>query len=481
MRRFTACAIACGLLFAPSMARAAIIINELTYDDGGTDDREFVELYNNGLVSVDISAWVVRNSDTVAPPTDNNADFTIPGAAGSGTTMLAAGDYYVIGLTGVANVDQVVTGTLENDNEGMELLDSAGAVQDTVVYELNKGPVAVSPGEGGIWGNNQSTDLGVPPSTMSSAGLARWVDGRDTGNNGRDFGFRPNTPGTSNNPTNITEYTLPDVSSTAVGTNLSGFAYAFVPPRVINPTVADANNPNAIPAPPTSPDRAIVAWDPSGGGNAVSTAETFATSESKFDIYAYLDTRDLPLQTTTTTSFRGSEISIFGIGSGEALTNLTDLSDAVGIGALSSNGTTGIAWVYEKVGVSTVGGSDVSEKLYLVDANDGGDSAIEGGMDWTILATVDLSTSPSDWYRLGIDIDALGNGVARFNNQFFAFTTGQHSGAFSVGYRENLQSGSDGTPEAIMRPPTMAAVPEPGTIGLLLIGLIGSLSIGRRR
>ena len=226
---------------------AAIIINEVVYDDGGTDDREFVELYNSGPAAVDISNWTVRNSDTVAPPGDNNADHTIPAG-----TSLAAGDYYVIGMTGVLNVDQVVTGTLENDNEGMELLDASGVVQDTLIYELNKGPVAVSPGEGGIWGNNQSTDFaGTPLNTSASVG--RFVDGRDTNNNGRDFGFRPSTPGTSNNPINITAYTVPDVTAASVGSDLSGFGYAFVPPRVIDPTVADANNPNAIPSPPGSP------------------------------------------------------------------------------------------------------------------------------------------------------------------------------------------------------------------------------------
>ena len=78
---------------------AAIIINEVVYDDGGTDDREFVELYNSGPAAVDISNWIVRNSDTVAPPGDNNADHTIPAG-----TSLAAGDYYVIGMTGVLEV-----------------------------------------------------------------------------------------------------------------------------------------------------------------------------------------------------------------------------------------------------------------------------------------------------------------------------------------------------------------------------------------
>jgi hypothetical protein len=484
MRRLICCAAICAILSSWNAASAAIIINEVVYDDGGTDDREYVELYNNGASAVDISGWVVRNSDTVAAPGDNNADFTIPA-----TTTLAAGDYYVIStFAGVQNVDLVVgagASTLENDNEGMELLDTSGMVVDTLITESNKGPVAISTSataEGGFFGNTTTTDpAGTPLNTRLS--LGRFVDGRDTNSNGRDFGMRPSTPGTANNTGFMTFYEPPNPTGQTVGAEVPGFAYNFVNAKYIDPTVADGTNPNAIAPAPGTGNRAIIAWDPSGGGNAVTTTQVFNTAQSGFKIFAYLDTSDLPQQMTATAAFQGSEVTIYSIGSGDfngtGLQDLTDLAGNVGLsaGTLPAsdnfNGTTGFAWVYERTAIN--GTTPAKQILYLVDANDGGDSTAGGNtpLDWTILQSIDLGSLAPDWYELSINVDPLGNGVARFDGTNYLFTAppGYHSGAFNVSYRENLQLGTDGTPDAIMRPATFTIIPEPGTVLLLAFGL----------
>jgi hypothetical protein len=404
----------------------------------------------------------------------------------------------VLGNTGVLNSNQTVAGGfLENDIESIELRDAGGTLIDALMYETNKGiagnltgsglPAEVGPGYFGNAGGF-TPDL---PGLNTTTSLGRFVDGRDTNNNGRDISVRPSTPGTSNNTGFMTLYTPPNPTGSVVGAAVPGLTAAFVNARWIDPSLADgANNPNVIPlAPNYVPNRAVTVWDPSGGGDAATSNQVFNTTKGRFRILAYLDTSDQPQNSNTAgTLFTGSEITIYGVGGGDMLTNLTDLGGNIGVApstlpaADNANGFTGINWVYERTAIN--GGTGATQTLYLVDANDGGDSDLGGNtpMDWTILQTIDISSLASDWYELGISIDSLGNGVAWFNGTDYPFVTSPnlHSGAFNVGYRENLQIGADGTPDAIMRPATFTLVPEPGAVALLILGIAG-LSAARRR
>ena len=478
MRYILVAASFAAVLALPGVSSAGVIINEFVYDDGGTDDREFVELYNTGPGAVDISGWTVGGRDA----STTNPTVTIPAA-----TSLAASDYYVVGNTGVVNVDLVAAAnSFENDDETLELRDgpfATGVLVDSVTYERNIGSITlpadvaaqVGPGYYGAAVAGDST------AGLTRFSLGRYVDGRDTNNNGRDLGMLQSTPGTTNNPLNITHWATPPVVGQVPETTVPNFASTFVSPRYVDPTVVSATNLNAIPAAPTA-NRAIMAWDPSGGGNTAVSTQTFDTSASGFDFLAYFDTRNLPQSTNASgVIFRSSEFSMFGVGGNDAVNfPLIDISGTVGQPD-STNGLSGVAWIYEKVGETGAGLGDVSEKLYLIDAGDGGDGGQAGTrpFDWTILATVDLSSTASGWYRLALNLDGAGNGVAIFDNQSFNFVTGLHSGKFMVGYRENTQNGADGTPDAILRPPTFT-IPEPATLALVTLGL-AVLASWRRR
>jgi Lamin Tail Domain len=460
-----------ALALCTCTVRAQVVINEFQYDDlPNPDDREFVELYNSGLSSVDIGNWVLGGRDVGAI----HPSVTIPAG-----TLLAPGAYYVIGQSGVPNVNLVSSVLLEDSNETLELTDSIGTLIDAVFYEGNKGPIPLTPEltaqiGSPYWGNHQGVEIG---SFQTQTTVGRHIDGRDTNNNGRDFGLRPSTPGTSNHAAGIvTSYSPPNVDVIADGIVVAGTSGSFVQPRVFTPGVVTPGlNLNAIPA-PVGRSKAITAWDNAGGGNGSVNNTVFGNGGS-FAMQVYLDTVDLPVSTGASGPFRGAEETFFGIGSIDAFTNLANLSGTVAATGASTgaNGATGIHWYYEKVGETSPGFADVSEILYLIDANDGGDSNVNSGnpLDWIIIAMIDLSNSPSGWHNLSLSIAPNGQGVAMYDNQTFNFTTmAGLVGEFSVGYRENTGNETTGTP-SYLRPPTFAEIPEPGTFGLL--GVAGTL------
>ncbi len=245
----------------PTGTGPTLVINEINYDDSGTDDVEYVELYNASGGPIDMTGFVLESRD---PSGLNFAHALSP-------VVLAAGDYWVLGFATAPNVDQVVTGAstgwLENDNESVTLLDPSAAIVDTLIYESNKG-IAFGPtfAEGeGIWDNHTLTQ---------TAGLemswSRVRDGWDTNDNGRDFHHQRWTPGASNNQAG--QSYVEDFDLLTVGANVPGWIGNFKAARAIDPTVvgpllgANNLNPNAIPASPQGGNAAIF-WDETGGGN----------------------------------------------------------------------------------------------------------------------------------------------------------------------------------------------------------------------
>lgn len=425
-----------GLAAICAVTQAQVVINEIQYDDTGTDDREFVELYNAGTSPVDISGWILMSWDLnpnlpAGPPSDNNPDYAIPGVIGSMTTVLAPGAYYVLGSNLVPNVNQVIvngaasTNLLENDNETTALVVN-GVVMDSVTYEGNKislGYPVIHIEGGPIWGNATNNDAALQS-------WARWFDGYDTNNNGHDFGLMPASPGTSNSLPNTVP--MADAFDSAVPESIvAGYSWSFRAPRIIDPLtfgVPSANplnsNPNAI---PTSPQGgyAMIMWDSSGGGNQAAWVST-PKSDLTVDCYVFI-------RTTGVTGTDTEQWSIGVRGTDDSFHNYT-LPGSQGVNNASS--LTGINWVFMA--------NSAGMTLSLIDEKNGGDTE-------TVLTTIPIVAGVNDgWQRIrlqtsGNRIDAYFGGTTGsvLDGTRYQFTSATPTYGFvNLGYREGLATNS---------------------------------------
>ena len=294
---------------AAANASAQIVINELVKEvrtagssSVSAEPREFLELYNAGQTAVNLSNWSMV---TTVGSTGNVITDTLPSGA-----SIAPGDYFVIAVAGraIANADHYITIGASDElfpdilNSLVEIRDNNSALVDAVAFDTFRSPQLTTLTTeqsaqvgSGYWGQLISLNAAAPNVPTS---LSRYRDGKDSNNNGLDFGHLPMTPGAANTPASIGLYQPPNVDAVGVGTPLSaGLNASFVLPRVINPAVVDAVNPKVIPASPHG-GRAIMAWDETGGGNAIYTSGL----ANGFKLSAYIETAPIGLAATTAVS-----------------------------------------------------------------------------------------------------------------------------------------------------------------------------------
>ena len=341
-------------------ALGQVVINEIVKDtrtaSAGTqaDTREFIELYNAGNAAVDIGGWTMNYWDmSLATPGYTTVVDTIPTG-----TMLAPGDFWVLGAPGLPNLDQDLgSGDLFLDlNSVFELRNgdrnAGGVIQDAVALDIQRGAeyAALSPDHAafvgqGWWGQEISFDANAPNRTFS---IGRYLDGRNSKVNGRDFGVIPITPGTSNNLTQAASYAVPNVDAQAVGALDTSVYASFKLPYVVDPTVIGPAgldgpnvNPKAIPASPQG-GKALMAWDETGGGNAVYSNEYV----NKFALSAYIDTGAMGIASAANRI--RSEQSMYGLGTADGLFTTMDATGLLGT-TFTSNGAKGIGWYIQKI------------------------------------------------------------------------------------------------------------------------------------
>jgi len=155
-------------------------VNEVFYDADGSDDgQEFVELYNAGTSPINLEGFTVELATS-------SWKAAAPFAKG---TVLAPGEFLVMGGEAVDNVDVSYTSSIGNgtSGDGVRVLDCTGAVLDTVIYGGND--------DDGLEGDGGAVD--AVDKVKSGQSIGRYPDGADSDQHTDWFPASP-TPGEAN-------------------------------------------------------------------------------------------------------------------------------------------------------------------------------------------------------------------------------------------------------------------------------------------
>ena len=148
-----------------------ILINEVLYNPDGSDDgSEWIELCNPGSEPVSLDSWSIENAGTSWSEVFNIS-----------TASLDPGEYLVVGY-GSASLPGSFSPNLQNGgsaSDGLRLVDSSGAVIDTVLYD--------SPNSNELEDDTGSTSGGTAPSAGSGHSLGRTPDCTDSDDSAEDF------------------------------------------------------------------------------------------------------------------------------------------------------------------------------------------------------------------------------------------------------------------------------------------------------
>lgn len=182
----------------PPPLAAALVINEVDYDQPGTDDAEFVEIYNPTMATVDLSQY-----DIVLINGNGSTEYDRVTLSG----MLAPGEFAVAGDTGlpvpngVIYIDGVFSNGIQNGGpDGVALIDNVNnTLVDALSYEgaINAATIA---GFANPVDLVDGTATGATDSNSIGGSIVRSpADGSDTGNDSVDFVFSATpSPGAAN-------------------------------------------------------------------------------------------------------------------------------------------------------------------------------------------------------------------------------------------------------------------------------------------
>lgn len=178
-----------ALLLAPFTVGAQVVINEVDYDQIGTDNAEYIEIKNVGE-----TAFPLQYLSVVFINGNNGGAVEYRTIQSESWPALAPGDYFVIcgnqGLT--INCDHAATpATNLIQNGSPDAIVLMSSLDETVYDVLSYG--------GDVPGYTEGTGTSAEDTNLQDGlSLSRWPDGSDTDDNDTDFVIGCPTPGAAN-------------------------------------------------------------------------------------------------------------------------------------------------------------------------------------------------------------------------------------------------------------------------------------------
>ncbi len=192
-------------IFFASQSKADLFLNEILASTTGAD-TEFIEIFNSGPTTIDLSGFEIRHyeSDDTGTFGDLEETNVIPGAVGSGTHEIAAGEYFVIGNAAFETAfgftsDFTTNLSIENSSVTLELFNTNTMMSEYIAYMTDGGAGDMA----NIGGTAATPDISVgPDGTFFPAGYYLNGDGASTAS---ILEFSPTpaasaTPGAANVP-----------------------------------------------------------------------------------------------------------------------------------------------------------------------------------------------------------------------------------------------------------------------------------------
>lgn len=164
-------------------SHAAVVINEIDYDQPGTDTAEFIELFNSGTSAVSLNNYfieLINGTNSSSYRSIDLSGFSINASsyfvACSDTSLVANCDYSFTSTNGwFQNGSPDAVGLYENNN----LLDSLSYEGDLLPF-------------------NEGDALTISDNNSDIVSISRIANGLDSNNNAIDFQLGCITPGSAN-------------------------------------------------------------------------------------------------------------------------------------------------------------------------------------------------------------------------------------------------------------------------------------------